>query len=54
MKYQPMIHGLLDIDLYKFNMLQVIFQKHTDLNGTYIFKCRNSNVKFTQEMAIYL
>lgn len=50
MKYQPMIHGLLDTDLYKFNMLQVIFQKHTDLNGTYIFKCRNSNVKFTQEM----
>lgn len=50
MKYPTMVHGLTDIDLYKFNMLQVIFNKHTDLTGTYIFKCRNKDVVFTETM----
>lgn len=50
MKFQPMVRSLLDTDLYKFNMLRVIFHKHNDLNGTYIFKCRNKGVKFTPEM----
>ena len=31
-------------------MDQVIFHKHTDLCGKYYFKCRNKDVKFTQEM----
>jgi len=50
MKLQPIILSLLDTDLYKFNMDQVIFHKHTDLCGKYYFKCRNENVVFTQEM----
>ena len=33
MKLEPIIESLLDTDLYKFNMDQVIFHKHTDLNG---------------------
>jgi len=40
----------LDIDLYKFNMDQVIFHKHTDLCGEYYFKCRNQGIVFTEEM----
>lgn len=51
MKLEPIICSLLDTDLYKFNMHQVIFHKHTDLNGEYYFKCRNNNVVFTREMA---
>ncbi len=50
MKFDPIVISLLDTDLYKFNMNQVIFHKHTNLMGEYHFKCRNSNVKFTQEM----
>ena len=51
MKLAPVIVSLLDTDLYKFNMDQVIFHKHTDLCGQYYFKCRNSGVVFTPEMA---
>ena len=50
MKLDPIVISLLDTDLYKFNMNQVIFHKHTDLCGEYVFKCRNQGVKFTQEM----
>lgn len=50
MKLEPIITSLLDTDLYKFNMDQVIFHKHTDLNGEYYFKCRNENIVFTPEM----
>ena len=50
MKLEPIVVSLLDTDLYKFNMDQVIFHKHTDLCGEYYFKCRNEGVKFTQEM----
>lgn len=50
MTLSPIIVSLLDTDLYKFNMNQVMFHKHTNLNGTYIFKCRNKDVIFTQEM----
>jgi nicotinate phosphoribosyltransferase len=31
-------------------MNQVMFHKHTNLNGKYIFKCRNRGVEFTEEM----
>ncbi|MBR4726780.1 MAG: nicotinate phosphoribosyltransferase [Clostridia bacterium] len=51
MKLEPIVVSLLDTDLYKFNMDQVIFHKHTDLCGQYYFKCRNANVVFTPEMA---
>ena len=50
MKLQPIIISLLDTDLYKFNMNQVMFHKHTDLIGEYHFKCRNENIIFTEEM----
>ncbi len=50
MKLSPIIVSLLDTDLYKFNMDQVIFHKHTDLCGRYYFKCRNAGVRFTPEM----
>lgn len=50
MKLSPIIVSLLDTDLYKFNMNQVMFHKHTNLNGVYMFKCRNKDVVFTQEM----
>lgn len=51
MKLDPIVVSLLDTDLYKFNMNQVIFHKHTDLCGEYYFKCRNEDVVFTREMA---
>ena len=50
MKLEPIVQSLLDTDLYKFNMDQVIFHKHTDLLGTYYFKCRNKGVVFTPAM----
>ena len=50
MKLDPIVTSLLDTDLYKFNMDQVIFHKHTDLSGEYYFLCRNPGVVFTQEM----
>jgi nicotinate phosphoribosyltransferase len=31
-------------------MNQVMFHKHTNLNGIYVFKCRNKGVEFTDEM----
>ena len=48
MKLKPIIISLLDTDLYKFNMNQVMFHKHTDLCGEYYFKCRNYGVQFTE------
>lgn len=50
MKLDPIVVSLLDTDLYKFNMDQVIFHKHTDLSGEYYFKCRNQGIVFTPEM----
>ncbi len=50
MKLDPIVISLLDTDLYKFNMNQVIFHKHTDLCGEYYFRCRNEGVVFTREM----
>ncbi len=50
MKLEPIVISLLDTDLYKFNMNQVIFHKHTDACGKYYFKNRSEGVKFTKEM----
>ena len=50
MKLDPIVISLLDTDLYKFNMDQVIFHKHTDLIGEYYFVCRNKGVRFTKDM----
>jgi len=50
MRLDPIVVSLLDTDLYKFNMNQVIFHHHTNLTGIYHYKCRNDNVVFTPEM----
>ena len=50
MKLDPIVISLLDTDLYKFNMNQVIFHKHTDAEGEYYFKCRNEGIVFTEEI----
>ena len=50
MKLSPCVVSLLDTDLYKFNMGQIFFHKHTNLNGTYLFKCRNKGINFTEEI----
>lgn len=50
MKLDPIINSLLDTDLYKWNMNQVMFHQHTDLIGDYHFKCRNKGIVFTREM----
>lgn len=50
MKLAPIVVSLLDTDLYKFTMNQLMFHKHTNLIGTYVFKCRNKGVEFTPEM----
>ena len=34
MKLSPVIVSLLDTDLFMFTMNQVMFHKHTNLNGT--------------------
>lgn len=52
MKLEPIVTSLLDSDLYKWNMNQVMFHKHTDLVGKYIFKCRTPDVHFTKEMYV--
>lgn len=35
------IHSLLDTDLYKFTMLQVVLHKFPQTHGVYHFRCRN-------------
>lgn len=50
MKFDPIIVSLLDTDFYKFTMNQVYLHKLSNLRGRYYFKCRNSNVVFTDAM----
>ncbi|MGO8673126.1 MAG: nicotinate phosphoribosyltransferase [Capsulimonadaceae bacterium] len=38
------ISSLLDTDLYKFTMNQVVFHKHPNIRVRYDFKCRNAGV----------
>lgn len=38
---QPIIHSLLDTDLYKFTMLQVVLHKFPQTHSVYQFRCRN-------------
>nr|WP_199066212.1 nicotinate phosphoribosyltransferase [Chromobacterium sp. ASV5] len=40
-KNTPIIHSLLDTDLYKFTMLQVVLHQFPASHGEYEFKCRN-------------
>lgn len=45
------IQSLLETDLYKLNMGQLIFSKHADVVTTWEYKCRNKDVKFTKNDA---
>ena len=38
---QPIIKSLLDTDLYKFTMLQVMLHQFPQAHSVYHFKCRN-------------
>lgn len=50
MKLKPIINSLLETDAYKFSMGNVIFKRLNDYTTTWSFKCRNEDVKFTDEM----
>ena len=50
MKLQPIITSLLETDLYKFSMGQAIYHQYPDYKTTWTFRCRNTDVKFTEEM----
>ena len=41
---QPIIQSLLDTDLYKFTMLQVVLHKFPQTHSVYHFRCRNLDV----------
>ena len=46
----PIIHSLLETDLYKFSMGQAIYHQFPTYFTTWTFKCRNEDVHFTPEM----
>jgi len=48
--YKPIIKSLLDTDLYKFSMGQVIYHQYSDYKTTWAFKCRNKDIRFTDQM----
>jgi len=48
--YNPIIGSLLDTDLYKFTMGQVVLHQFADFNVKYKFKCRNPGIVFTDKM----
>jgi len=50
MKLKPIITRLLENDLYKFNMGNVIFKNFNNYTCSWTFRCRNNNVRFTDEM----
>lgn len=47
---EQIINSLLENDLYKFSMGQVIYHQFSDYKTTWDFKCRNKGVYFTSEM----
>mgnify|MGYP003299215773 CR=1 FL=1 len=50
MKLNPIVTSLLETDAYKFSMGNVIFKQFNNYTTTWTFKCRNEDVKFTDEM----
>ncbi|WP_315360193.1 nicotinate phosphoribosyltransferase [Neisseria bacilliformis] len=42
MSHAPVIRSLLDTDLYKFTMLQVVLHQFPQAHGVYEFRCRNN------------
>lgn len=47
---ERIINSLLEIDMYKFSMGQAIYHQFSDFKTTWDFKCRNTDVFFTEEM----
>lgn len=43
---QPIIRSLLDTDLYKFTMLQVVLHQFPQAHGVYEFRCRNTQTVY--------
>lgn len=50
MKLAPIINSLLESDMYKWSMGQVIWHQFPEDTTTWTFKCRNTDVFFTEEM----
>ncbi len=50
MKLKQIITSLLETDLYKFSMGQAIYHQYPSYKTRWTFKCRNTDVKFSQEM----
>ena len=50
MKLPQIITSLLEQDMYKFSMGQAIYHQFSDYKTTWTFKCRNTDVCFTEEM----
>lgn len=50
MKLEQIVTSLLETDMYKFSMGQAIYHQFSDYKTTWTFKCRNKDVKFTEEM----
>jgi len=46
---EPVIHSLLETDLYKFSMGQAIYHQFSDYKTTWAFKCRNEDIHFEKE-----
>jgi nicotinate phosphoribosyltransferase len=46
----PIITSLLDTDLYKFTMMQVVFHQFPSARVKYAFKCRNANASLAQHL----
>ena len=49
-KLPRIINSLLETDMYKFSMGQAIYHHFSDYKTTWTFKCRNTDVHFTEEM----
>ena len=50
MKLPQIINSLLETDLYKFSMGMTIYHQFPSYRTTWTFKCRNTDVHFTEEM----
>jgi len=50
MQLEPIVKSLLETDAYKFSMGQCIFHQFNNYTTRWSFRCRNPNVKFTEEM----
>ena len=46
MPHTPIIRSLLDTDLYKFTMLQVVLHQFPQAHGVYEFRCRNPHTEY--------